>query len=1058
MECRKTYHYTQNLLLCLSLIIIGSYGLQAQKINLKGVVKDYVTGLPVENAIVVDSAEAVYSTTNALGEFTLLISPRFPLQLHISRIGYLSENFKINNSEPVLIRLQELQTELEEVLITSGYTVQRKSDFSGSVANLSSKQILTRPALSFDQLLVGVAPGVDLIQPTNALNNTPVLRIRGLNSITSGLFPLVVVDGVSMFVGAIGGVIGNNPLAEINPQDIASIDILKDASAAAIYGSRAANGVMVINTKRGRKGRVRVNYDAWVSVSKPYNLPELLGAEDYVTIKNEAMVNTGRTPGYKLMTNPDGSVVSTNWFDVAFKPGWSHSHHFSASGANSNTAYYFSLAYLDQDNFIKTNTYKRYSLRVNLDQKVNSFINTGASLSYANGKNTGPMTGAIPSNTLSSSAYNSQYIFNEPLGRMTYVLPPNVPVYNADGSYHIQNGTSVGYGLNNPSTIGTINAYNLAWILDNDVNTSENNLAFGNICGALSILTGLSFKVNYGINNILTDNRTFNNPIHGGGASSNGIASNISTKYLRTDWVNTLKYQKVFKSVHQTELLVGYEQMKTTIDSWGAERSNIADPYYKNYQGGFVNISPIGNVLSENALLSYFSTFNYDYAKKYFASLNFRRDGLSALADGNKFGNFGGASVGWNIHNEGFFKNSNLKNILNFARLRGSYGIVGNSEIGDYPAIGAYNSATYGGLPTLKYAQSGNPNLQWETSKKMDIGAEFHFFKDRISIEIDYYKNLIDGLVLKSPQALSAGIPGNYINENIGSMYNQGIELALNGQLIRNKDWSWYSNLNFSTLKNKVTSLVSDVYVPSIFGVQNMTRVGYSIGSIFAVPAIGVNPDNGFMIFQNSEGKMVQYNHSGSPKWTYLDGSPAPAIDNYKDGVIQGPSLPTFFGGWNHNIQYKNFELNINLTFVGGNLLYNGTRATNSDGRYFNSGTFIKSRWQKPGDITEIPKLQYTDNVSSGFSFAATSKVEKGDYLKLKNIQFAYNVPLQNVKLQGKISSARVYVQAVNLYTLTKYRGSDPEISINGNSIHSGKDQNVPPNAQVFSAGVQVGF
>ncbi|HEX5624822.1 MAG TPA: TonB-dependent receptor, partial [Saprospiraceae bacterium] len=363
-----------------------------------------------------------------------------------------------------------------------------------------------------------------------------------------------------------------------------------------------------------------------------------------------------------------------------------------------------------------------------------------------------------------------------------------------------------------------------------------------------------------------------------------------------------------------------------------------------------------------------------------------------------------------------------------------------------------------GGFPTLTYAQAGNPDLKWETSKKLDIGFNFTILEERLGFEFDFYRNEIDGLILKAPQALSAGIPGNYINANVGSMYNQGVELGINGNLLNSGHWRWDVNLNFSTLTNKVTSLVSDVYVPSIFGVQNMTRVGYSIGSIFAVPTVGVNPENGLMVFVNSEGQQVQYNHIGSPRWTYLDGTPAPAIDNYKDGVMQGPSLPKYFGGLNNNISYKRFDLSVNLTFVGGNKLYNGTRATNSDQRYFNNGTFIKDRWTTPGQKTEIQKLYYGDNVSAGFSFSASSKVENGDYLKLKNISLGYSIPLTNPLFRGKVSSARVYVQAVNLYTLTGYRGSDPEVSINGNSIHSGKDQNNPPSAQVFALGLNVGF
>ncbi|MBK9109394.1 MAG: SusC/RagA family TonB-linked outer membrane protein [Saprospiraceae bacterium] len=825
-----------------------------------------------------------------------------------------------------------------------------------------------------------------------------------------------------------------------------------------MYGSRAANGVMVITTKRGKKGRVKVNYDNWVSRSTPYNLPKLLNAEDYVMIKNEAMRNSGLQPGYALAKNPDGSTVNTNWYDVAYRPGYSHSHNLSVSGANNATSYYFSFGYTNQNSFIRYNLYERYSARINIENKLNQHLSVGAFATYANGFNQGPNTGAIASNSLGTSSYNSEYITNEPLGRMTYVLPPNVPVYNADGSYSIQNSISVGYGANNPSTIGTINAYNLAMVQKLDVNTSENNTLIGNFYCEWKITDHLKFKTSYGINNLQTENKAFLNPVHGGGATSNGVATNVFARYYRTDWVNTLSYGFLINDLHQFNLLGGYEQLKTNINSWGAQRSNITDPFYENYQGGFVNISPIGNVYSENKLLSYFSNLTYDFDKKYFLAFNFRRDGLSALAEGNKYGNFMGGSIGWNVFKEGFFENSSIRNIVDQLKLRASYGIVGNSEIGNYPAIGLYGSNTYGGQPTLIYSQTANPDLKWETSTKLDLGFNASFFENRFILEFGYYKNDIKDLILKAPQALSAGIPGNFINDNVGSMYNTGFELAVQGNLISKKEFNWSIQLNFSSLENKVTSLISDIYVPSIFGVQNMTRVGYSVGSIFAVPWLGVNPDNGLMMFQNREGKTVQYNHIGSPKWTYLDGSSAPAIDNYLDGIIQGPSLPKYFGGINNSFQYKNFELTVNLTYALGHLLYNGTRATNSDQRYFNNGEFIKERWTTPGQKTEIQKLYYGDNVSAGFSFSATSKVEKGDYLKLKNITLGYQIPLKKIGLSGKISSARAFVQAVNLYTITGYRGSDPEISINGNSIHSGKDQNVSPNAQVFSVGINVGF
>jgi TonB-linked SusC/RagA family outer membrane protein len=1023
----------------------------------KGNVTDEAN-VPLVGATVSIKGTETATLTNSNGEYTLTSqSQSLPQVLEVKFIGYLRQEVVLKSQNFISIVLKEKVSELNEIVISSGYTLQNKSEFSGAVANISSKQLTNRPAVSFDQLLGGQAPGIDIIQPTSVLNSTPVMRVRGINTITSGLFPLVVVDGVTVFVGSIGGLVGNNPLSDINPNDIQSIDVLKDASAAAIYGSRAANGVMVITTKKGRTGKPKVSYDSWISRSTPYNLPKMLGAEDYMVIKNEALVNAGKIPGYFPTKNADGSTLITNWYDVAFRPGISHNHNISISGANEATSYYFSTGYSNQNSYIKNNTFDRLATRLNIEHSISKTIKIGANVTYSNGKNVGTNTGAIASNSMSASAYNSEYITNEPLARMTYVLPPNVPVYKADGSYSIQNGISVGYGANVPATIGTINAYNLAMVQALDLNSSENNTLIGNLFGEVNILKNLKLRSSYGINNLNVVNKSFFNPIHGGGASSNGIARNNTTKFYRTDWVNTLLFSPKNTQNHNISILLGNEIIKTTIDGWGAQQTNVTDPSYTTFQGGYSNISAYANVFSENALLSYFSNINYDFKKKYLLSINFRRDGLSALAAGNKYGNFGGGSIGWNLSEENFMKG--FSGIINNLKLRASYGIVGNSEIGDYSAIGTYNSNTYGGLPTLAFSQASNPDLKWETSKKTDFGLNFTMLNERLSAEFDYYNNKVDGLILRAPQSLSAGIPGNYINANVGSMYNKGVELGIHAIITNFGDFKWNMGLNVSTLKNKVTSLISDVFVPSVFGVQNMTRVGYSIGSLFAVPCNGVNPANGQMIFVNSEGKEVQYNHVGSPKWTYVaDGAAAPAIDNYKDGVIQGPSLPKVFGGFNNSLSYKNFDLNINLTFVAGNKLYNGTRATNSDQRYFNNAEFIKERWTTPGQITDIQKLYYGDNVSAGFSFSSTSKVESGAYTKLKNISLGYNLPLAQTFLKDKISSAHVYMQGGNLFTITKYRGSDPEVSINGNSINSGKDQNVPPNAQVFTAGLNVSF
>lgn len=1018
-------------------------------------------GLPGVNIVIAGTQTGFQ--TDATGNYKIRVANAGSV-LVFTFIGYQSQEVKISDqSKELNIKLVPDTRQLNELVVT-GYGSESRKSFTGSVSKISAKQLENRPAQSLDQLLGGQAAGVNIVQPSGALNSTPVFRIRGINSITSSVYPLFIVDGVTVFTGSAGGAIGNNPLADINPSDIESIDVLKDASATAIYGSRAGNGVVVITTKKGKKGGTKVNYDSWVSFSTPFNLPEMLNAQDYVAIKNEARVNAGLSPGFVLGKNADGSTIETDWYDVAYRTGVSQNHNISFSGAANQTSYFLAVNYSNQNGILKTNNFKRQGARLNLDHQLNKFVKLGTNVSFTNSTNSGPNSGAIGPNSVGASSgngVNSQYIGLQPLGRLTYITPPNVPVYNADGSYNINKANgNIGYGPNSPS-LGVFNAYNLQTILDLDKNSSENNTLIGSVFAEVALLNNLKFRTVYGVNNLVVENLSFRNPFSSESFANGGSASNSNSKYFRSNWTNTLTFDTQINNNHNLKVLVGHEEIYRKVEGWGAVRSGLSDPFYSSYQGGFTNIVPAANVQAENGLLSFFSTVNYDFKKKYLFSFNFRRDGLSALAAGNKWGNFGGGSLGWNISEEAFFQNSGLSSVVNNLKLRGSYGVVGNSSLDDYASLSQYNSGTYSGFPTLYFGQAGNSGLKWETSKKIDLGFSAGLLDNRFTVEAAYYQNNIDGLILNAPQSLSQGIPGNSIAANVGSLYNKGIELAISGQIIQHKSFRWSADFNISTLKNRVTSLGAggDIYPTSLstYGIQNVTREGYSVGSIFAVPVNGVNPENGNKIYINRENKEVQYD-AISKSFSYLNGEKAPVIDNYLDGRIQGPSLPTYYGGLNNNLSLGNFDLNIGLIFSGGNKLYNGTKATISDQRYFNNGTFIKDRWTTPGQITDIPKLVWGDSFTGGFSSANATNVEDGAFLKLKNIAFSYRIPLATSALGKFISSARVYAQASNILTLTKYTGSDPEISINGNSINSGKDQNVPANASVYTIGINLGF
>ncbi|QDK81090.1 SusC/RagA family TonB-linked outer membrane protein [Spirosoma sp. KCTC 42546] len=1019
-------------------------------------------GEPLPGANIVIQGSTIGTQTDSNGKFSLQL-PQGAKKLVVTSIGFTNQEVPITNATNLDIALVADTRQLSEVIVT-GYSSESKKSFTGSAAKIGATQLENRPAQSLDQLLGGQAAGVNIVQPSSALNNTPVFRIRGINSITSSVYPLFIVDGVTVFTGSSGGSVGNNPLSDINPSDIETIDILKDASATAIYGSRAANGVVVITTKKGKKGRTKVTYDGWASFSTPYNLPKMLSPADYVTIKNEARVNAGLTPGFVLGKNADGSDVGTNWYDVAYQTGVSQNHTVSVSGANDATNYFLSVNHSDQNGILRTNTFKRESARVNLEHKLNRSISIGTNLTFSKSVNAGPNSGAIGPNSVASSSgnnVNTQYIGLQPLARLTYILPPNVPVYNANGTYNINTANgNIGYGPNS-STLGVFNAYNLQTILDLDKNSSANTTLIGSLFAEIELLKDLKLKTVYGLDNYVVENKEFRNPYSGDGFATNGAATNSTTTYYRSNWTNTLSYNTTFNEDHNLRLLIGHEEIYRKVDGWGAARTGLADPFYTNYQGGFTTITPSANVYSENGLLSYFTNVGYDYKRKYLFSFNFRRDGLSALAAGNKWGNFGGGSVGWNLSEESFYKNASLAKTLSDVKIRASYGVVGNSSLNDYASLSQFSSGTYSGVASLYFGQAGNPDLRWETSKKIDIGLNLGLWNNRVTIEADYYKNTIDGLILNAPQPSSKGIPGNSIAANVGSLYNQGIELSIGANIINKGKFQWNANFNIATLENKVTSLGTggDIYPTSLstFGIQNITRVGYSVGSIFAVPTAGVNPANGNKLYINRNDQVVQYN-AVTKSFSTLDGATAPVIDNYADGRIQGPSLPTYYGGLNNNLTYGHFDLAVGIIFSGGNKLYNGTRATISDQRYFNNGTFILNRWTTPGQMTDIPKLVWGDSFTGGFSSANTTNVEDGSFAKLKNISLGYRVPVQQLGISKFISSARAYVQASNIYTITKYTGSDPEISINGNSINSGKDQNSPVNASVYTVGLNIGF
>jgi TonB-dependent starch-binding outer membrane protein SusC len=1048
----------RKLLFTLLGVVFLSAQLLAQTRTVSGKILD-PNGNGVPNASVLLKGTSTGTTTVTDGSFSLSV-PSSGKTLVISAVGMALQEVDITNKSDVIVRLKLEDRSLQEVVVI-GYGTQRRKDLTGSVSTVKGGAIKDLPVQSFDQALSGRAAGVSVNLPNGVLNNPPVIRIRGVNSISLSSFPLIVIDGIPTFAGNVGGTASNNPLADINPSDIESIEILKDAAAAAIYGSRASAGVLLISTKKGRSGRTRVSYDGWAGWTKAFNLIEVLNAQEYTDLKNEGLTNAGTPPvpapgtparGFFTQTGADGKVIDTRWYDWVYQTGFQHNHSVNVSGASDKTQYFFSAGYSDQEGMLQGNTLKRLTTRLTVDQKVNNWLSLGGSANFSNSINKAPNTGSLPGQAFTIAG----------LGRLPIVLAPNVAPYNADGTYNINTvANTIGQGNNRTA----LSFYNPVYILKENKFSSESNRILANAYAQIKIINGLTFRSNYGIDYLYATNKEFRAAVHGDGVQFGGASQNTQQAFKRWNWQNLLTYDRSIAEDHNINVLVGNEQQYTFSEGWGADRRQQSDPFFDEFQGGYNQIVPSGNFFGENYLVSFFSRINYDYKKKYLLSINGRRDGYSAFATGKKYGNFGGVSAGWVISEENFIQNSKINETVSNLKLKASYGQVGNlNGINDYGFYSFFSSGLYGDQASLFYSQAGNPNLTWESSKKLDAGFEVGLWR-RLNVDFTYYNNNIDNLILDNPQSPSAGIPGNSILTNIGRMVNKGIELTISGAVIQNRNITWNSSFNITTANNEVKELAlgnSDIF-PATSGLErpSIIRVGESIGSFYAVRTAGVNPATGQRVFVLRDGTLVQYNHAApaASRWTKLDGSAAPrGADQASDGVIMGPALPKWFGGWDNTVRWQGFDLNILLFFSGGNYVYNGTKAGLRDQRNWNNAKEALTRWQKTGDVTNIPRVVFGDNVSNGSAIVISENVEKGDFIKARNIALGYTIPKKLTDRMG-INSIRVYGQVQNAFTITKYTGFDPEVSTNGNSNGSPSvDRNTVPQARTIMVGLNVSF
>jgi TonB-linked SusC/RagA family outer membrane protein len=1018
-------------LLLAFLCLIGVQLGFSQTREITGKVTSSEDGGGIPGASIVVKGTTLGTIADIEGAFRLQV-PQSAKSLIVSFVGMASMEVTLTATKNYSIVLNSNQVAVDEVVVV-GYGVQKKREVTGAISQVKGDAMANLATPSFESQLAGRSAGVQITAATGVLGEAPRIRIRGIGSLSQGTYPLVVVDGMPIITGDVGGDASVNAMGDINPADIESVEILKDGSATAIYGSRAANGVILISTKKGLKGKASVTYSNYFGIASPVNLFDLLKSQDFVTIANEKRSNRGQTAlavGTDVNTDWQKAVLRTNAFQ--------QDHNLSISGANDATKYYFSAGYTTQEGVSRPNKMNRFTLRANVDHQVFKWLTLGLNSSVSRSEYFGMNTG---SNSLSGNIFSAI----RQLPNTLALDPSNATGYNIDAA----NPAIVGRGTNLQGIDD--NLPNIRYTLDNNIQTSKIMGVMASTYALVTIIDGLTFKTQLGVDSKGTTGFLYYNPLHGDGRGSNGIIQNDFTSYLRWNWQNVLTYGKTLGDNHNINVNLVNEFQQQTYNYFYGGGSNMSDSFFRhNLISGSYGTQNSGGSMSQNGFNSLAARVNYNFGQKYFVQASVRRDGISSLPKANRFGLFPGASVGWTISKESFM--ANLK-FLTDLKLRASYAEVGNVNIGNYPYLGLYSNAKYADYNGIAFSQMGNDQLKWETSKKTDIGLDAAFLDNRIKFNFDYFINNQDGQILGVPTPPSFGIPGNTVAKNIGALKNWGYEFSGEAVLISKKDFRLTVDGNLSLVKNVVKQLVDH---QDIINTYTIVRENESFNSLFGYDYLGVNMSNGNPIYRKADGTMVQANIPTTSYKVYTEANPTDvsvaAVLASSDRKILGSTIPTYFGSFGAKAEFKGFDFGVMFRYSGGNSLMNRTRMDLLNQKFQNNSSEILGRWQStsvPGDGW-TPRLWYagdtfvnlTDNTS-------TRWVEKGNFVKLQNLVLGYTLP-KSLLNKIRIQNLRVFVQGQDLLMFTKYKGIDPEME------SGGVDFNGTPRQSVVTFGINL--
>ncbi|UYZ63294.1 SusC/RagA family TonB-linked outer membrane protein [Hymenobacter weizhouensis] len=1019
----------QNFLIPLACGVAFASTAAAQTRTVSGRVAD-ASGSGLPGVTVLERGTTNGTSTSADGSFTLSVQPGATLV--ISSIGFTTQNVAVGDRTSVNVTLVSSATELGEAVVV-GYGTQSRTELTGAVTQVGSRDVENVPVVSFEQAIQGRTPGVQINQGSGKLGSGVQIRVRGASSISGSNQPLYVIDNIPVTSQDVGAANDEtlNPLADLNPNDIESITILKDAAAAAIYGSRASNGVILVTTKRGRQGQTRVNVGFYAGQSEATRLRKFLNRDQYKEFFSEAIQNSLNNPnsflvdvlGYdpstpveEVFLNEGGidfnSTSDTPWSELAFRKGNVYQYDANVTGGDAKTRFFLSGTYNDQTGIIVGNRYRRGSLRANIDHSISEKLKVGLNLSISRSVND-----RVPDD----NAFSNPVQLN--------ALPPLQP----------KDDPTDPTGLNRQTLY-----YNALVDVTNASNRAGTYRSFSNLSLQYQVLPGLIFRSEVGADYLnLNENIYRGRYTQDGAPTGYGFSNQVQSINYTTN--QTLNWAKNIGEDHSLEALVGFSFQRFNQQNTSAEGRGFPNDQFRRIASAARIIS--GNSSqTDYSFLSYLSRVNYTFRGRYLASVSARVDASSRFAPDRKYGLFPAGSLGWVITEEDFLRDNSIVSLL---KLRASYGITGNAEIGNFVFSRLFGAQPYADQAGIVPTTIGNQRLSWETTNQANIGFEFGFLNGRIGGEVDVYDKTT-GVIKSGGALLALQLPytGGYptVIKNLGTIRNRGLEVSLNTRNI-DQEFKWATNFNISFNRNKVIDLDGQEIIA---GGRNVGRVreGQPIGVFWSKEFAGANPENGDAMYVLN---------TTNPDGTINRG----LTSNYSEAqfVKIGDPNPKFQGGFTNTFSYKGLELSILNQFTYGNDLYNIAGVfQETSGDYFDNHTVRElQRWRQPGDQTRVPQARlYEGNGTQ----PSSRYMEDGSFLRFKNVTLGYTLP-KAISDKAKVASARIYITGQNLITITNYTGYDPEVNtttFGQANVLLGHDFYTPPLARTWLIGINLGL